>query len=404
MKKRTLLICSLFLSVIILSGCSGKSSAEKSNVKTYPVKTLEVKNESNSVSLEYQGITGGSEVRKLSFKSSAKISKIYVSKGQHVKKGDSLVDLDKSDLNFAMEASKSQMDAASAQYNKSVNGAQEEDINKAEIAVKNAEDNYNYYKDLYDKNTKLYQSGAISKQELDGAKLQADSYESALNNAKQSLEQLQNGSREEDKQALLAQLNEAKAGYDSKANLVQDASMHADMDGYVVDVLCKEGEMQGAGNPVILFRSENQVVTVGLSDDDVKKVQVGTKAQVKIDDSTADGEIINIVQMSDKTSGTYSAEIKLLNPIDNSKFYVGQSVKVYINMGEKNSLWIPIDSILNDGEDYVFVVENGHAVRKNVTLGDTNKDKVSVEGLKTNDKLIIEGMKNIKAGYQVTVK
>ena len=39
--------------------------------------------------------------------------------------------------------------------------------------------------------------------------------------------------------------------------------------------------------------------------------------------------------MADKTSGTYSAEIKLLNPIDNSKFYVGQSVKVYINMGKR---------------------------------------------------------------------
>ena len=86
MKKKTLLICSLFLSVIMLNGCNGKSTAEKSNVKTYPVKTLEVKNESNPVSLEYQGITGGSEVRKLSFKSSGKISKIYVSKGQHDKK------------------------------------------------------------------------------------------------------------------------------------------------------------------------------------------------------------------------------------------------------------------------------------------------------------------------------
>ena len=86
---------------------------------------------------------------------------------------------------------------------------------------------------------------------------------------------------------LLAQLNTAKANYDSKVNLVQDAFITADSDGYVVDVLCKEGEMQAAGYPVILFRSENQVVTVGLSDDDVKKVQVGTKAQVKIDDTTS---------------------------------------------------------------------------------------------------------------------
>ena len=404
MKKKTLLICSLFLSVIMLNGCNGKSDAVKTDAKTYPVKTLDVKNESYSVSLEYEGITGGSEVRKLSFKSSAKISKIYVSKGQHVKKGDNLVDLDKSDLNFAMEASKAAIDAASAQYDKSVNGAQAEDINKAEIAVNNAEDNYNYYKNLYAKDIKLYESQAISKQQLDDVKLQLDGSESSLNSAKQSLQELQDGSREEDKQALLAQLNQAKADYDSKVNLVQDTSMVADSDGYVVDVLCKEGEMQAAGNPVILFRSENQVVTVGLTDSDVKKVQVGTKAQVKIDDTTSDGEIINIVQMADTTSGTYSAQIKLLNQIDNNKFYVGENVKVYIDMGEKNSIWIPISSILNDGQDYVYVVEKGHAVRKDITLGDTNEDKVSVEGLKSGDKLVIEGMKNAKAGYQVTVK
>ena len=62
--------------------------------------------------------------------------------------------------------------------------------------MKNAEDNYNYYKDLYNKNAKLYQSGAIAKQELEGAKLQSDSYESALSGARQTLQQLQNGTRE----------------------------------------------------------------------------------------------------------------------------------------------------------------------------------------------------------------
>lgn len=404
MNKKILSLCFLFTSVIILTGCGSKGDLEKTSTKSYPVKVLEVKNENYPISLEYEGITGGSEVRKLSFKSSGKISKIYVSKGQQIKKGASLVDLDKSDLNFDMEAAKAQMDSASSQYTKAVNGAQAEEINKAEIAVKNAEDNYNYYKDLYDKNAKLYQSGAISKQELEGAKLQSDSYESALNNARQTLQQLQNGTRAEDKKGLLAQLNSAKANYDSKVNLVQDASLTSDVDGYVVDVLCKESEIQAAGTPVVLIRSENQVITIGLSSDDVKKVKTGTKAQVKINDNKVDGEIVNIVQMSDKTSGTYSAEIRLLNPIDNSTFYIGDIVKVYVSIGDKNSIWIPISSILNDGEDYVYIAENGRAVRKNITIGYTNEGKVSVEGLKPTDKLIIEGMKNIKAGYGVTIK
>ncbi|OAV38556.1 efflux RND transporter periplasmic adaptor subunit [Clostridium saccharobutylicum] len=392
MNKRILVTCLVFLNLFILSGCSSESDS-KADVKTYPVKTIELQDKSYPVSLEYEGLTGGSEVKKLSFKSAAKVAKIYVSKGQHVKKGDNLVDLDKSDLNFAMDAAKAQMDSASAQYNKAVNGAQTEDINKAQIAVKNAQDNYNYCKDLYDKNVTLYQAKAIPKQQLDDAKIKLDDSESALNSANETLTQLQNGTREEDKQAALAALNTTKANYDSKVNLVEDASLKAPEDGYVVDILCKENEMQAAGYPVILFRNENQVVTVGLSDDDVKKVQIGEKAKIKIDDDTVDGEIMNIVQSADTQSGTYSAEIKITNQIDNNKFYIGQSVKVYIDDGEKNGIWIPISSILNDGQDYVYAVEDSRAVRKNITIGQTNEDQVCVEGLEVGDNLVNEGMK-----------
>lgn len=403
MNKKILVICLILFNLVTLSGCGDKTNL-KADVKTYPVKIVELQDKSYPISLEYEGLTGGSEVRKLSFKSSAKVSKIYVSKGQHVKKGDNLVDLDKTDLNFAMEGSKSQMEAASAQYNKAVNGAQAEDINRAQIAVKSAQDNYNYCKDLYDKNVNLYEIHAVTKQQLNDIKIKLDGSESELNGAKENLKQLQNGTRKEDKQALFAQLNAAKADYDSKINLTQDASLKADVDGYIVDVLCKEGEMQSAGYPVVLIRSEKQVVTIGLSDNDVKKIQLGTKAQVKIDDATTDGEIINIVQMADSKSGTYSAEIKLLNLIDNSKFYIGQSAKIYISEGEKNGIWIPITSILNDGQDYVYVEEDGHAIKKNITLGQTNENLVCVEGLKSGDNLVDEGMKNIKAGYKVSVE
>lgn len=403
MYKRILVIGLIFLSLATLSGCGNKSDS-KADVKTYPVKTVELKNQSHLVNLEYEGITGGSEVRKLSFKSSAKISKIYVTKGQPIKKGDNLVDLDKSDLSFAQSAAKAQMDAAQAQYDKVVNGAQVEDINKAEIAVKNAQDEYNYCKDLYDKTVNLYQIKAATQQQVNDLKIKLDGSESQLNAAKETLNQVKKGTRPEDKQAALAEVNAAKANYDSKVNLLQDASLTADEDGYIVDILCKEGEMQQAGYPVVLIRSENQVVTVGLSDDDVKKVQVGTKVKVKIDNATTDGEIMNIVQAPDKQSGTYSAEIKILNPIDNNKYYVGQSVKVYIDNGEKSGVWIPINSILNDGQDYVYTVEDGRAVRKNVTLGDTNENEVCVDGLKVGDNLVTEGMKNIKAGYQVSAE
>lgn len=401
MQKQKFLVL-LISMIFLLVGCSSNVET-MAEPKIYPVKTIEVKTESLPVSLEYEGITGGSEVRKLSFKSTAKIAKIYVKKGQYIKKGDPLVELDKTDLMIALEAAKYQMDAAEAQYNKAVNGAQQEDIAKAEIAVKNAEDNLNYLKDLYEKNLQLFEEGLVSQQDLNNLKLQLDNAQSSLNLANQNLQQIKNGTRQEDIEALLAQLNMAKTDYSAKQNLVQDASLIADMNGYVVDVLGKEGELWPAGNPVILIRSENQVVSVGLTEHDITKINVGTKALVEISGQTTEGQVINIAQMADAQTGTYSAEIKLINPIDNSEYFIGQSVKVYFDMGNLESVWIPISSILNDGEDYVYIVEEERAVRKNIILGATHEDKVSVEGLKAGDQLVIEGMKNIKVGYKVRV-
>lgn len=390
--------------VVLLGSCGKETNVLSTETKSYPVKTLELHNEKYPINLEYEGITGGSEVRKLSFKSPGKIAKIYVSKGQYVKKGDLLIALEQSDLIYSVQAAKSQMNAAFAQYDKAKNGAQQEDIYKAQLGVKNAEDNYNYLKDLYEKNLELFNEEAISKQSLDDVKIKLDNAESALNTTRQTLQQIKNGSREEDKKALLSQANAAKADYDYKLNLLKDAVKVADADGYVLDVLCKVGEMQSVGYPVMTFRGINQIVTVGFSDEDVTKVKVGTKAKVNIGQFDCEGEIINIVRMADKETGTYSAEIKLLKDTPDDEFFVGRTAKAFISIGEKEAVWIPISCILNDGEDYVFTVENGHAVKKNITLGETHEDKVAVKGLKLGDKLVIEGMKNLKAGYQIINK
>lgn len=87
------------------------------------------------------------------------------------------------------------MDAAQAQYDKAVNGAQAEDINKAEIALKNAQDEYNYCKDLYDKTVNLFQIKAATQQQVNDLKIKLDGSESQLNAAKETLTQLQNGTR-----------------------------------------------------------------------------------------------------------------------------------------------------------------------------------------------------------------
>ena len=74
-----------------------------------------------------------------------------------------------------------------------------------------------------------------------------------------------------------------------------------------------------------------------------------------------------------------------------------------ITAGEETGIWLPVRCVLNDGEDYVFVAENGRARRKNIKLGRMLEDKVCVEGLEAGEWLITEGFKSVKDGYGVAV-
>ncbi len=80
-----------------------------------------------------------------------------------------------------------------------------------------------------------------------------------------------------------ASYNEAKVDLQAKQISLNDAQLYSDLDGYVVDVLYKKSEIIAAGYPVVVVRTAEQMVTVGLSQNDVKKIVVGTAAQIELD-------------------------------------------------------------------------------------------------------------------------
>jgi multidrug efflux pump subunit AcrA (membrane-fusion protein) len=102
MGKRNILVA-LLLAAALSAGCTNQDRAVQNRVK--PIRVVELKEESNPEILQYSGIIAPGELKKLAFKSSGKINKIFVEKGQKVKAGDVLAELDKRDLEFALEAS-----------------------------------------------------------------------------------------------------------------------------------------------------------------------------------------------------------------------------------------------------------------------------------------------------------
>lgn len=335
-------------------------------VKARPVKAMEIKEETYPITLDYIGTIDTKEIKNISFKVPGKIKKIDVNEGDFVSKGMAIASLDVTDLSFNLDSAKAQKNMAEA------------NLNKAKEDSKFTLDNYN-------KISKLHKDGAVSQQQFDEAELK-------LKVSRASLE------------ATTAQYEQAKANYESIKNTISDATIVADEAGYVVDVISKEGENISSGMPVILLRPEKQIIHVGLSQEDVKKVSIGQSAKVVLDDFKGEGKISNIDYIPDQQSRTYDTEIEMTKEFSSEEFLIGSIAKVSINVNDKKGIWIPVRTLMSDGEDYVYIVEEDRIVRRNILLHQIYENKVLIDGLVDGEMLVTEGMKYVKDGYLVYIE
>lgn len=390
MKKSRLLVLALIL-IFTLAGCKGNNPEESKMLEKKPVKVIEVKEESATIELQYIGIVMPEEVKKLSFKSSGKIASIKVLEGQKVKKGQTLALLDTKEIGFSVNAAKAAKDAAQAQYNKAINGATEEDINIAAANAAKAEKAYEFSKDNYERALKLYEAGGLSKQEMEGTKLELDIRQQEYNGAKSLLSQAQKGSREEDKDALKAQIDQANADLSYKLSMANDANMKADMDGYIMDVLSKDGEIVSGGYPIIILGSDINIVKFGLTQEDAAQVNIGNSVRVESQEKSFYGKIKSIDKIMDSETRTYSARAVL----EDCFLPSGTIVRIYIPTQEYNAINIPLTSIMRGNYDYVYIVEGEQIKKRQIELGKVRDDMVEVSGIMKGEKLVIEGMKKI---------
>lgn len=334
-----------------LTGCSSQPTDTTPVEITRPVAVTSITEQSQSVRLGYLGVIGSGELKKYSFKVPGKLAHLNVHKGEAIHQGELLADLDQTDLSLALRNS---------QLN----------LSQAEQVYQDAQTQYTKYQELL-------KAGAMAQNDLDKAKLDMDVKESTYQKAQVDVE--------------------------AKQNALADTKLYSDMPGYVTEILYKEGENLGSGYPIIVVRSQEQVIDVGLNQTDVAKIKPGTQAEVRVGSFTGVGEVTRIDQVPDNQTRTYNTEIKLTKKIPEQAYFIGATANVSLVVGAENGIWIPISAVMNDGEDYVFLVQTDRAVKKNISLKDTQGYNVRVEGLNSGDNLVTSGMKELSEGMRVTI-
>jgi len=359
-KKRINILILAVLAFVSFTGCRQEEQTYTEKERVVQTKILKVSALPEVIS--YLGFVAPEEVKTYALKTSGLVDKVTVKSGDRIAAGDMLVALDSYEYDLGVQASSEQ-------------------VKLAQLDISKAIEARDFYKKTYEDTLTLFNSGIVSSVKVDEIKLQYDLKVKDVEQANKVL-------------------NQAKLDSEYKSSTLSDTALFSDMNGYVVDVLSSEGELLSQGYPVVIVRSESNVVKVGMSQEDVKRIVIGDFADIVAGDETFQGQVININLMPDNLSKTYDVEIL----IEKGDFLIGESCKVYIKLDDIEGLWINITDVKNDGADYVFAVDNGRATRKDIELHEINGSLVRVSNLEDGVEIITSGTNALSEGYKVKVE
>ncbi len=305
---------------------------------------LQGKIESESVSYVTPR-AGGGQVRQL-----------FVKRGDRVKKGQLLLQLDNSLIK--------QSAAAVAQNIETL---------KAQAALAKA---------VYEKQKNLWEQNIGSEIQLMTAKTNAEASASQL-------------------KAATEQLGMAK-------DQLAYTSIYSDVDGVAEEVNVKVGEFfQGPGQ-IKIVNTDHLKITAQVPENYAGKVKVGTDVNLFFPDAQKNlAAKVNVLgNVIDPLSRSFFIETKL--PMDKD-FRPNQLAQVKIkDYAKSNAISIPVNLLQNDDKNkfiYVAVTEKGKLVarKKTVTVGEFYGNNIEVlSGLVAGDNVITEGYQSLYDGQSIT--
>jgi HlyD family secretion protein len=228
--------------------------------------------------------------------------------------------------------------------------------------------------------------------------------------AQQQLELVRQGAREEDRQALAAQIRRAQAAVRQARIQLDESTIEAPLDGVIAAKHLDEGNMIGPSTPIVtIVQIDTVKVPVGLTERQVRFVTEGkTRASIRVDaypDETFEGTVQKVSPVADPMTLTVELELHARNP--QGRLKPGMFARATILLQDHpQALVVPDNALADDGTGYfVYVVKESVARRTPVKIGLRSGPNVEVvEGLGDADQVVTRGLAMLSDGARVTVE
>ena len=178
--------------------------------------------------------------------------------------------------------------------------------------------------------------------------------------------------------------------------------------GVIVQRDIEPGEVLGPGSPVAVLHDTSVLrATIGIPETDIAFFSVGSPAEVSVDaypDRSFEGRIAYIAPSATRPGRNFQAEVEVGNADGTLRSGLIVRTRLQRRVFE-NAVVVARDVLVErDGILHAFVLEDGAAGLRSITLGPDEGDQVVITaGLEVGETLITEGHRNLLDGQPVRV-
>lgn len=222
-----------------------------------------------------QGQVEATEIR-ISGKLPGRIDTFYVSEGQRVKIGDTLVLINSPEAWAKLQQATAMENVAKYQNEKVDAGTRLQIVRTAEELWNKSKSDLQLAEVTYRRIQALYNDSVVSLQRMDEVNAM---YKAALAAEHASYQQYllaKDGAQQEDKESARSLVNAAQGTVNEVQSLLLDARLVAPADGEIATVYVKRGELVGAGTPIMnLVVLDDIHIVLNVREDYLSRFQMG---------------------------------------------------------------------------------------------------------------------------------
>lgn len=273
---------------------------------------------------------------------SGRVKKLNIENGQKVRQGEVIATVDGDQLGIDLKMAKINLEKATS------------DLDKYETMLK---------------------SNAVSKQQVEEAKLSVKRAESTVETLKRQMTL---------------------------------TTLRAPISGVIYDLAIEQGSFLAPGTPIAqIIDIANLKIAVKLRDDQVVRIKDNQVVSIQPDlykETRLSGKVAVIAPEADG-SRKYETEIRFTNP-GKTPLKSGMTGKVLFQFGgSKTALTIPSTSLIGSTKNpQVYVIEGGKARLTSIQIGEITDNKIEIiSGLKPGMQVVTSGQLNLANGSPVTI-